>query len=72
MRRLVLVVVLAATSPLAARKPTAIVFGLTFRPEVCPTPLPEQTAALNLLGPDADKPNVAFVSQTPSATRLGR
>jgi protein SCO1 len=46
-------------------KPTAIFFGFTFCPEVCPTTLTEMTAALASLGPKADKLNVVFVSVDP-------
>jgi protein SCO1/2 len=46
-------------------KPTAIFFGFTYCPEVCPTTLAEITAWLNALGPDADKLNVVFVSVDP-------
>lgn len=46
-------------------KPTAIFFGFTYCPEVCPTTLTEMTAALEELGPAADKLNVVFVSVDP-------
>ena len=46
-------------------KPTAMFFGFTFCPEVCPTTLAEMTASLNALGPKADKLNVVFVSVDP-------
>ena len=46
-------------------KPTAIFFGFTFCPEVCPTTLTEMTAALDALGSDADRLNVVFVSVDP-------
>ncbi|NGM49140.1 SCO family protein [Caulobacter sp. 602-2] len=46
-------------------KPTAIFFGFTFCPEVCPTTLTEMTGWLKDLGPDADKLNVVFVSVDP-------
>jgi len=46
-------------------KPTAIFFGFTFCPEVCPTTLTELTAAMKALGPDADRLNVVFVSVDP-------
>jgi len=46
-------------------KPTAIFFGFTFCPEVCPTTLTEMTAALASLGAKADKLNVVFVSVDP-------
>jgi len=46
-------------------KPTAIFFGFTYCPEVCPTTLADITAWLTTLGPDADKLNVVFVSVDP-------
>jgi protein SCO1/2 len=46
-------------------KPTAIFFGFTYCPEVCPTTMAEMTAWLKALGPDADKLNVIFVSVDP-------
>lgn len=46
-------------------RPTAIFFGFTFCPEVCPTTLTEMTGWLRDLGPDADKLNVVFVSVDP-------
>lgn len=46
-------------------KPTAIFFGFTYCPEVCPTTLAELTTVLKTLGPDADKLNVVFVSVDP-------
>lgn len=46
-------------------KPTAIFFGFTYCPEVCPTTLAELTAALKAMGSDADKLNVVFVSVDP-------
>jgi protein SCO1/2 len=46
-------------------KPTAIFFGFTFCPEVCPTTLTEMTSALKALGPDADRLNVVFVTVDP-------
>ena len=46
-------------------KPTAIFFGFTYCPEVCPTTMAEMTAWLKALGPDADKLNVVFVSVDP-------
>lgn len=46
-------------------RPTAIFFGFTFCPEVCPTTLAELTAALRELGPAADRLNVVFVSVDP-------
>ncbi|WGM37845.1 SCO family protein [Caulobacter sp. NIBR1757] len=46
-------------------KPTAIFFGFTYCPEVCPTTLTELTAAMKALGKDADRLNVVFVSVDP-------
>lgn len=46
-------------------KPTAIFFGFTYCPEVCPTTLANMTAWLKDLGADADKLNVVFVSVDP-------
>lgn len=46
-------------------KPTAIFFGFTYCPEVCPTTLAEMTAALKDLGRNADKLNVVFISLDP-------
>ncbi|WP_295813240.1 SCO family protein [uncultured Nitratireductor sp.] len=43
-------------------KPTAIFFGFTFCPDVCPTTLYELSGLIEALGPDADKLNYAFVS----------
>ena len=46
-------------------KPSAVFFGFTYCPEVCPTTLTEITAALNALGRDAEKLNVVLVSVDP-------
>ncbi|MDR3508678.1 MAG: SCO family protein [Caulobacteraceae bacterium] len=46
-------------------KPTAIVFGFTYCPEICPTTLTNMTAWLKALGPDADRLNMVFVSVDP-------
>jgi protein SCO1/2 len=46
-------------------RPTAIFFGYTYCPDVCPTTLAEMTAALQALGPDGDRLNVIFVSVDP-------
>ncbi len=43
-------------------KPTAIFFGFTFCPDVCPTTLFELSGLIDKLGPEADKLNYAFVS----------
>ena len=47
-------------------KPSAIFFGFTFCPEVCPTTLADMTRWLAALGPDADRVNVVFVSIDPT------
>ena len=46
-------------------KPSAVFFGFTYCPEVCPTTLSELTAALAALGPEADDLNVVFISVDP-------
>jgi protein SCO1/2 len=46
-------------------KPTAIFFGFTYCPEVCPTTLTDLTSWLKTLGPEADKLNVVIVSVDP-------
>jgi protein SCO1/2 len=46
-------------------KPTAIFFGFTSCPEVCPTTLANMTLWLKDLGSDADTLNVVFVSVDP-------
>ncbi|MDZ4374688.1 MAG: SCO family protein [Phenylobacterium sp.] len=46
-------------------RPTAMFFGFTFCPEVCPTTLTELSVALEALGDDADRLNVVFVSVDP-------
>ena len=43
-------------------KPSAIFFGFTFCPEVCPTTLFELTAVADQLGSDADRLNFVFIS----------
>jgi len=45
--------------------PSAMFFGYTFCPDVCPTTLFEMTGWLEKLGPDADKLGVYFVSVDP-------
>jgi len=45
--------------------PTAIFFGFTHCPEVCPTTLFEMDGWLEQLGPDADKVKAYFVSVDP-------
>jgi len=46
-------------------KPTAMFFGFTHCPDVCPTTLYEMTTWLEDLGDDADKLNIAFVTVDP-------
>lgn len=46
-------------------KPTAVFFGFTFCPEVCPTTLAEMTVAMKALGAKADRLNMVFVSVDP-------
>jgi protein SCO1/2 len=45
--------------------PTALFFGYTFCPDVCPTTLFEMTGWLKELGPDGDKLKVYFVTVDP-------
>jgi len=45
--------------------PTAIFFGYTFCPDVCPTTLADLTLLMEELGPDADKLKVYFVTVDP-------
>ncbi|WP_294644453.1 SCO family protein [uncultured Aureimonas sp.] len=46
-------------------KPTAMFFGFTFCPEVCPTTLAELVGLMGELSPDAERLNVVFVSVDP-------
>ncbi|WP_210496368.1 SCO family protein [Microvirga antarctica] len=46
-------------------KPSALFFGFTHCPEVCPTTLFDLTADLEAMGADAGKLNVVFVSVDP-------
>lgn len=43
-------------------KPSAVFFGFTYCPDVCPTTLFELTTLAEQLGPDADKLNFVFIS----------
>lgn len=52
----------AVTEESLLGKPSAIFFGFTFCPEVCPTTLFELTAIAEQLGSDADKLNFVFIS----------
>ncbi|EAU42062.1 inner mitochondrial membrane protein Sco1p-like protein [Fulvimarina pelagi HTCC2506] len=53
------------TQSLFEGKPTALFFGFTHCPEVCPTTLAELSLVLNELGPKADDLNVVFVTVDP-------
>lgn len=46
-------------------KPTAVFFGFTYCPEICPTTLMDIGRWMEALGPDADKLDVVFVSIDP-------
>lgn len=46
-------------------KPTALFFGFTHCPEVCPTTLSTLAGALDRMGRDADRLNVVFVTLDP-------
>ena len=45
--------------------PSAMFFGYTFCPDVCPTTLYDMTGLMEQLGPDADKLKVYFVTVDP-------
>jgi protein SCO1/2 len=47
-------------------KPTAIFFGYTYCPDVCPTTLTDLTQLMQQMGKDADKLNVVFVTIDPA------
>ncbi len=47
-------------------KPSVVFFGFTYCPEICPTTLMDLTRWLGVLGKDADKLNVVFVSIDPA------
>ncbi len=47
-------------------KPSAIFFGYTHCPDVCPTTLLDLTELMKSMGANADKLNVAFVTVDPS------
>ena len=46
-------------------KPTAMFFGFTYCPEVCPMTLAAMTRWMKALGPDADRLNVVYVTIDP-------
>ncbi len=56
----------AVTESTLADKPSAIYFGYTFCPEVCPTTLLDMSRWIQKLGADADKLNFVFVSIDPA------
>lgn len=47
-------------------KPSAVFFGFTYCPEICPTTLMDIGRWMEALGPEADKLNVVFVSVDPA------
>ncbi len=47
-------------------KPFAIFFGFTHCPDECPTTMSDLTQAVKLMGPDANKLNVVFVTFDPA------
>jgi protein SCO1/2 len=53
------------TEKALAGKPSAIYFGYTFCPEVCPTTLLDLSRWIEKLGPDADRLNYVFVTVDP-------
>jgi protein SCO1/2 len=46
-------------------KPSAVFFGFTHCPDVCPTTLSDMTAWIEALGPDADRMRFVFVTVDP-------
>lgn len=53
------------TEAALAGKPTAMFFGYTYCPDVCPTTLLEASTWMKELGPDADRLRVVFVTVDP-------
>jgi protein SCO1 len=53
------------TEKTLAGKPSAMYFGYTFCPDVCPTTLLDLSRLIQRLGPDADKLNYVFVTIDP-------
>ena len=47
------------------KKPSAIFFGYTMCPDICPTTLMSMTNWIKELGPDADKINIWFITVDP-------
>jgi protein SCO1/2 len=56
----------AVTEAALKGHPSAIFFGYTFCPDVCPTTLFDMTVLMKELGPDADKLKVYFVTVDPA------
>ncbi|MGK9167948.1 SCO family protein [Inquilinus limosus] len=50
-------------------RPFAVFFGFTHCPEICPTTLWEMSQALQVLGPDADRLRMLFVTVDPERDR---
>lgn len=46
-------------------RPSAVFFGFTYCPEICPTTLGELTAVMQALGADAERLNIVFISVDP-------
>ena len=46
-----------------------MVFGYTYCPDICPTELQVMSAALDEMGPAAERIQPVFVTVDPSATR---
>lgn len=55
----------AVTEAALKGHPSAMFFGYTFCPDICPTTLYEMTELMTELGPDADKLKVYFVTVDP-------
>ena len=53
------------TDAALAGKPSAIYFGYTYCPDVCPTTLVDMSRWIGKLGPDADKLNFVFITVDP-------
>ena len=56
---------MTVTEKILAGKPSAIYFGYTYCPDVCPTTLLDLSRWIQKLGPDADKLNYVFVTIDP-------
>jgi protein SCO1/2 len=55
----------SVTERTLAGKPSAMYFGYTFCPDVCPTTLLDMSRWIKKLGPDAEKLNYVFVTVDP-------